>query len=376
MMNDSSSVKQGPDYVAGRVGNSERFERTQGTTLDAGAQRSASRPYWQADAREILRVAGFGSNYGDLGIAAEQCEYGAHFIVIDETGVSPNSFLAESPSLLWKPCHELMDGPDAPDARLTPGLPFPFNAPQLAMFMLDGPGAFVSIAFGEWLIEPDQGMLNSMHIDANRAREAVRAAFTAYHQAVGVVGESYLEPEAQEAEAHRRYEEARAAAVLKHHAGTEPDSRDQYWSRLKLVNKEVAPLRRQRRRAKKTSELARSLWRKAMVKELSRLSALQTEPHFQGEVAVDAAASSGVESDKTGPEKPLQRTAAQDAAILGEIEKQGYDPLALPKNPPGKPGAKAAIRTALSENSLFTGGTVFDKAWERLTARADIAIQG
>ena len=78
----------------------------------------------------------------------------------------------------------------------------------------------------------------------------------------------------------------------------------------------------------------------------------------------------------TAPAMPLQRTAAQDAAILGEIEKQGYDPLALPKNPPGKPGVKAAIRTALSKNSLFTGGTVFNKAWERLTARADIAIQG
>ncbi len=87
-------------------------------------------------------------------------------------------------------------------------------------------------------------------------------------------------------------------------------------------------------------------------------------------------AAGGMEVDKAGPAKPLQRTAAQDFAILCEIEKQGYDPLALPKNPPGKPGAKAAIRTALSENSLFTGGTVFDKAWVRLTARADIAIQG
>ena len=75
-------------------------------------------------------------------------------------------------------------------------------------------------------------------------------------------------------------------------------------------------------------------------------------------------------------EKPLQRTAAQDAAILGEIKKQGLDPLALPKNPTGKPGVKLAIRTALKSNSLFVGGTVFNKAWERLTARADIEIQG
>ena len=94
-------------------------------------------------------------------------------------------------------------------------------------------------------------------------------------------------------------------------------------------------------------------------------------------VPVGAVGASGdVEPDKAGPAKPLQRTAAQDSAILCEIEKQGYDPLARPKNHPGKPGVKAAIRAALSQNSLFTGRTVFDKAWERLTARADIAIQG
>jgi hypothetical protein len=89
-----------------------------------------------------------------------------------------------------------------------------------------------------------------------------------------------------------------------------------------------------------------------------------------------ARASNGAEPDKTRPAIPLQRTAAQDSAILCEIKKQGYDPLALPRNPLGKPGVKAAIRNALSKNLLFTGETVFNKAWERLTARADIAIQG
>ena len=295
-MNDSSSVKQGPDYVAGRVGNSERFERTQGTTLDAGAQRSASRPYWQADAREILRVAGFGSNYGDLGIAAEQCEYGAHFIVIDETGVSPNASLEETPSLLWKPCLELLDGPDPPDARVTPGLRFPFDAPQLAMFMLDGPGAYVTIAFGEWQIEPDQERLDSMHIYANRAREAVQGAFAAYHQAVGVVGQGYLEPEAEEAEANRRYNAAYEAACVKHNVDRKSPSRDQYWIQLELAKNEVAPLRDQQGLARERSASARSLWRKAMVKELTRLSALQTVARSQGEVVAIASASGGVMS--------------------------------------------------------------------------------
>jgi len=72
----------------------------------------------------------------------------------------------------------------------------------------------------------------------------------------------------------------------------------------------------------------------------------------------------------------LQRSKAQDDAILCEIKKQGYDPLALPKNPPGKSGVKAAIREALFKNRLFTGQTVFKKAWERLTASGDIVIKG
>jgi hypothetical protein len=75
------------------------------------------------------------------------------------------------------------------------------------------------------------------------------------------------------------------------------------------------------------------------------------------------------------PSKPLSRFAAQDAAILVEIKKLGLDPLALPKNPAGKPGVKAAVRSALSESKLFKGSKVFDKAWERLAAHADIVIQ-
>lgn len=88
-------------------------------------------------------------------------------------------------------------------------------------------------------------------------------------------------------------------------------------------------------------------------------------------------ASDGVVTDKAAQVRPLQRTAAQDNAIICEIKKQGYDPLALPKNPTGKPGVKAIIRTALSGNKLFgsPNSTIFNKAWERLAARADIVIQ-
>lgn len=72
--------------------------------------------------------------------------------------------------------------------------------------------------------------------------------------------------------------------------------------------------------------------------------------------------------------KPCQRFTAQDEVILKTIRVKGYDPLKLPENPPGKPGVKAEVRQALKNNNLFTGNTVFKRAWERLTGIGDIVI--
>jgi hypothetical protein len=73
--------------------------------------------------------------------------------------------------------------------------------------------------------------------------------------------------------------------------------------------------------------------------------------------------------------KPIQRTTAQDKAILLEIERQGFKPMEIPKNRAGRSGAKAEIRKALSTSLLFVGSTVFDKAWVRMTRAGDIMIK-
>ena len=57
------------------------------------------------------------------------------------------------------------------------------------------------------------------------------------------------------------------------------------------------------------------------------------------------------------------------------IRDEGHDPLKLPKNEPGKPGIKAKVRKALKSNPIFTGATVFEKAWERLRNGNEIADQ-
>ena len=72
--------------------------------------------------------------------------------------------------------------------------------------------------------------------------------------------------------------------------------------------------------------------------------------------------------------KPMQRSAAQDAAVLAALKAMVIDPLAVPKNEAGKAGTKAEVRAALASNALFTGKTVFDKTWERLSTRGEIVI--
>ena len=68
---------------------------------------------------------------------------------------------------------------------------------------------------------------------------------------------------------------------------------------------------------------------------------------------------------------PIQRAAAQNAAILDAIKANKLEAHSLPKGKPGKSGVKALIRAAVAPNSLFQG-KVFDKAWERLRSSGEI----
>jgi hypothetical protein len=82
-------------------------------------------------------------------------------------------------------------------------------------------------------------------------------------------------------------------------------------------------------------------------------------------------AAAPVGSPPAGPgevTKPKDRTRLrqQEEAILDEIRRQGFDPMALPRQPPGKPGLKAAVHEALRKSPLFEGKTTFRKAWESL----------
>lgn len=73
---------------------------------------------------------------------------------------------------------------------------------------------------------------------------------------------------------------------------------------------------------------------------------------------------------------PISRSMAQDAFVLKSIEKMGLNPLELPKFHPGKAGIKAKIcQEAILEKKIFISKRVFEKVWERLTSRRDIAYK-
>lgn len=79
---------------------------------------------------------------------------------------------------------------------------------------------------------------------------------------------------------------------------------------------------------------------------------------------------------QAAPAKRVLTSAIQDAAILAAIRKAGHDPLALPRNSPGKPGIKAAIRNSLvgvAGTPFPKEGRRFDKSWDRLRERREIA---
>lgn len=86
----------------------------------------------------------------------------------------------------------------------------------------------------------------------------------------------------------------------------------------------------------------------------------------------------GVLADKSGERgepgaiepKVEQRTRTrlreQENAILAMIRELDYDPKALPKNEPGRPGVKNKVFEKLQKHPLFNAKTALKKAWDRL----------
>ena len=70
-------------------------------------------------------------------------------------------------------------------------------------------------------------------------------------------------------------------------------------------------------------------------------------------------------------------TKQQDAAILNWLNAHGYEPMQLPIEPSGKPGIKKACGDELCQNKkMFSSGSVYKTAWERLRANGETKVTG
>lgn len=70
---------------------------------------------------------------------------------------------------------------------------------------------------------------------------------------------------------------------------------------------------------------------------------------------------------------PVQRSVAQGTAILEKLTALGYTATSLPNRQSGTAGTKATVKLALGTQGIWSGSTVFDKAWGRLRADGRIA---
>ncbi len=73
------------------------------------------------------------------------------------------------------------------------------------------------------------------------------------------------------------------------------------------------------------------------------------------------------------PERPMPRQRFQENEILWVIRELGHDPRKLPKNKPGKPGVRSEVCKMLTDP--MWQGTVFEKAWERLSQKKEIEYE-
>lgn len=283
--------------------------------------------------------------------------------VVDDRGVWPSFTYAEAERLgldeeykllSWRPAMAFAHDKDAPDSINTPALAFPFDARDLAAFMLNGVGSLVADFYGDWEKGPDASAMGHIDYSDNFARKALEQAYVAYREALKIIDPYPLELDAVANRARMAWRVANHEANQREGVFDSKPGTEDSEGRRERAKASIGVLEMEMETSEAEADAARQKWLEAMVRELLEPGAVASKC----ETAVH----------------PIQRRAAQDAVILKVIKNMGLDPLRLPRNEAGKPGVKAKVRETVEKNMLFTGSTVFKRAWERLTANRDIVI--
>ncbi|MDP3422310.1 MAG: hypothetical protein Q8S32_00945 [Burkholderiaceae bacterium] len=170
--------------------------------------------------------------------------------------------------LSWTPACEMEGWPDAPDALTHPSLPYPFNAKELAAFLLAGVGAFVGEYYGDFSDGPDEDGLRALGIKAGHAREALRQAYAEIRRAIEQVGE--IDQQLQQKASHLRSQFADANDEANTREGIwEPGiSDEEYRVRRARASQSVKELEVEMESVGRSADSALKHWNASMVKAL------------------------------------------------------------------------------------------------------------
>lgn len=170
--------------------------------------------------------------------------------------------------LSWTPACEMEGWPDAPDALTHPSLPYPFNAKELAAFLLAGVGALVGEYYGDFSDGPDEDGLRALGIKAGHAREALRQAYAEIRRAIEQVGE--FDQQLQQKASHLRSQFADVNDEANTREGIwEPGiSDEEYRVRRARASQSVKELEVEMESVCRSADSALKHWNASMVKAL------------------------------------------------------------------------------------------------------------
>ena len=203
------------------------------------------------------------------------------YLLFDERGVWPGIardllLLADTEELRWRPARQLQHLPDAPEVNATPMLPNPFNARELAAFMLKGVGASVADFYGDWSDGPDVESLSVIGLDSH-ARRAVIEAFTAYREAEKIVGPAPVALGADATRARKAYNEAKRAANEREGVFAAMPGTIDAGARRKRAADSIAAQEAEMNATEAASQQASEAWLTAMVQCLLGVEVAQPE---------------------------------------------------------------------------------------------------
>lgn len=111
----------------------------------------------------------------------------------------------------------------------------------------------------------------------------------------------------------------------------------------------------------------------AQRRELSRIARELAELDAENALAAQRGPAGTAQRSAEASLRSVPAQRLQENVILAKLRELNFEPTRLPKNEPGKPGAKAKVKKALGTQGMWAQSTVFSKAWERLRAAGDIA---